>query len=165
MSQKWSRGSRFEDDTQADQILKLECNVDDCTGEVLGFVMDRLFAAGAKEVNYTPVFMKKNRPGYLITVICSPSDQERMEDILFAETTTIGIRWQLMERTVLERHIETFDTSYGEIAVKVITGNGRTRYAPEYESVAAAARRLGKPFARLYQEIEIELETAAKRRG
>lgn len=90
---------------EADCIYKLESNIDDCTGEILGYVMDLLYNAGAREVNYMPVFMKKNRPGWLITVICKEENIKTLENIIFAETTTIGIRRQKMERTILKREI------------------------------------------------------------
>ncbi len=120
----------------SDKILKLECNVDDCTGEALGYAMERLFAAGAKDVSYAPVYMKKNRPGWLITVICDPGDRETMEEILFKETTTIGIRCQIFDRTVLSRTSRILRTSLGEVEVKIVGG----RAVPEYESVAKIAR-------------------------
>ena len=95
---------------ESETVVKLECNVDDSTGEALGFAMERLFAAGAREVNYTPVFMKKNRPAWLLTVICKGSERRDLEDIIFRETTTIGIRRCTMERTKLDREIVTVST-------------------------------------------------------
>lgn len=129
-------------DTQkCDSIYKLETNIDDCTGEILGYVMERLFENGALDVNYMPVFMKKNRPAYLMTVICNESDVNLLEDIIFRETTTIGIRKIKMERTVLERELETVDLPVGKIEVKkcVLSDGGIKRY-PEYETVAKVAR-------------------------
>ena len=82
-----------EPSEKSDEICRLETNIDDCTGEMLGYVMERLFEAGARDVHYTPVFMKKNRPAWQLNVICDPKDRERMEEIIFAETTTIGIRF------------------------------------------------------------------------
>ncbi len=122
-----------------DCIYKLECNIDDCTGEALGYVMDRLFAEGARDVNYSPVFMKKNRPAYQINIICVEKDVPVMEEILFKETTTIGIRRMKVERTVLERELRRVETSLGEVQVKVCNVYGERRVYPEYESVAAIA--------------------------
>ena len=141
----------------ADRILKLECNIDDCSGEALGYAMERLFAEGARDVHYTPVFMKKNRPGYLITVLCDPERREVMEEILFAETTTIGIRRQMMERSVLMRECRRMKTSYGEIAVKILKFQGTKKIAPEYESVSALARERKIPFLQMYGDMEREL--------
>lgn len=134
----------------ADSVVKLECNVDDSTGEELGFTMERLFAAGAREVNYTPVFMKKNRPGWLLTVICREDDRRALEDIIFRETTTIGIRRTCMERTVMDRTTVTVATEYGEVSVKVCSSEGLKRFYPEYEDVARICRERGVPFREVY---------------
>lgn len=134
-----------------DGILKLECNVDDCTGEHLGYASERLFAAGARDVSFSPVFMKKGRPGWLLTVICEESSRERLEDVIFKETTTIGIRRVAMDRTVLGREMKTVDTEYGPIRVKVCTSQGLKRSYPEYEDVAKASRETGVPFREVYE--------------
>lgn len=137
----------------ADEIYKLETNIDDCTGELLGYTMERLFEAGAADVSYTPVFMKKNRPAYLLTVICGRECVEALENIIFRETTTIGIRKVKMERTILEREQETVVLSAGEIkAKKCVLPDGTVRRYPEYETVARLARETGKPM----QEILIQ---------
>lgn len=129
----------------ADEVYKLETNIDDCTGEMLGYVMERLFEAGAADVNYTPVFMKKNRPAYLLTVICSKEFVNTLENIIFRETTTIGIRKVKMERTILERELETVTLSAGEIkAKKCVLPDGTLRRYPEYETVVRLARETGK---------------------
>lgn len=129
-----------------DLVVKLECNMDDCTGEMLGHAAERLFAAGARDVSYMPVMMKKGRPGWLLTVICDEASREGMENIIFAETTTIGIRRVRMERSVLTRTSVTVGTPYGEVPVKVGTGRGVTRVHPEYEDVARISRETGVPF-------------------
>ena len=108
----------------SDEICKLETNIDDCTGETLGYVMERLFEAGARDVHYTPVFMKKNRPAWQLNVICDPKDRESMEKIIFAETTTIGIRRVNMQRTVLERECVRISTPLGEADVKLCRSAG-----------------------------------------
>ncbi len=141
-----------------DEILKLECNIDDCSGEAVGYAMERLFAAGARDVHYTPVFMKKNRPAYMLTVLCAPDQRELMEEILFTETTTIGIRRQRMKRSVLKRECCKADTSLGEVKFKKVEYKGEIRLVPEYESVAALARESGIPFLRVYDRIETELK-------
>lgn len=127
---------------ERDTILKLETNVDDCTGEALGFVMEKLFA-GARDVHYTPVFMKKNRPGWLLTVLCTEDKAQELEEILFRETTTIGIRRTRMERRVLKREQRRVETPLGEILVKVCTLEGKERWYPEYESLAKICRETG----------------------
>ena len=105
----------FEDN----QIYKLESNIDDCTGEMLGYVMELLFKAGARDVHYIPVYMKKNRPAYQLNVVCLEKDIEILENIIFEETTTIGIRRIPVERSVLKRRIEKIMTSLGEAEVKI----------------------------------------------
>ena len=126
------------DSVRESRIWKLECDVDDCTGEALGFVMERLFAAGAREAHFMPVFMKKNRPAYQIQVICMQDDIPAMEAELFAHTTTIGIRRTAMERTVLPREELRASTPYGEVRAKKVTlPDGRVRITPEHDSVEA----------------------------
>jgi hypothetical protein len=124
-----------------DFIYKLETNIDDCTGEMLGYVMDILFENGARDVHYTPVYMKKNRPAYLLTVICTEDNVKTLEAIIFKETTTIGIRRIKMERTILERKPKTVTLSIGELNIKKCTlPDGTVRKYPEYESMAKLAR-------------------------
>jgi hypothetical protein len=130
----------------SDCIYKLETNIDDSTGEMLGHVMDLLFEKGARDVHYTPVYMKKNRPAYLLTVICAQEDATAMEEVIFRETTTIGIRRAKMERTVLARSEETLNTAIGELRVKRCTlPDGTIRNYPEYDSAAELARKNDLP--------------------
>lgn len=149
-----------ETEPKSDEIYKLETNIDDCTGELMGYVMDRLFESGAVEVNYTPVFMKKNRPAYLLTVLCAKESVSTLENIIFSETTTIGIRRMKMERTILERKMETVPLAVGEIQVKQCTlPDGTIRRYPEYETVAQLARETGRTMHEilaLYQKQEGE---------
>ena len=139
-----------EETPDHDVICKLETNIDDCPGEALGFVMEQLFEAGARDVHYVPCFMKKNRPGWLLTVLCDRERRGDMERIIFTHTTTIGIRCATMERTVLDRHIEERETPYGKVKVKVVSYYGKVRVFPEYESVADICRRTGEPFTSVY---------------
>lgn len=134
-----------------DAICKLETNIDDCSGEVLGFVMERLLEAGARDVHYTPVYMKKNRPAWLLTVICTEEDIPGMEALIFAETTSIGIRRIKMERTILPRRKETVRIPFGEVEVKVCGLGDGQKYYPEYESLVKLCRKTGISYARAYQ--------------
>lgn len=155
----WKEKKTDQEAAEPDEICKLECNVDDCTGEVLGFAMERLLKEGALDVNYMPMYMKKNRPAYLLTVLCKPADRERMEEILFTETTTIGVRRQLMLRTVLKRENQRMMTSFGEVDVKILHQPDGKRYAPEYESVAGIAREKNMAFRKAFQMIEAEVNS------
>ena len=137
----------------ANEVMKLEANIDDSTGEELGFAMEQLFEAGALDVFYTPCFMKKNRPAYMLTVLCKNEDSEKMEEIIFNQTTTIGIRRTRTERSVLERETLLIDTPYGEVRIKLVNHNNRKRFAPEYEDVAGISRRTGISFGKIYNEL------------
>lgn len=140
-----------------DKICRLETNIDDCSGEILGYVMDRLFEAGAKDVHYLPVFMKKNRPAYQLNVICSPEEAEKMENIIFRETTTIGIRRQILERSILFREIKTISTSLGNAKVKVCTyPDGKQEMYPEYEDVMRLAQKNSISCKKAYDIIKNE---------
>ena len=138
---------------EQDQIYKLETDIDDCSGEALGFVSELLFKAGAKDVHFMPIYMKKNRPAYELCVICTPEDVEKMEEIIFENTTTIGIRKMSMERRVLPRTIKTVETPYGQASVKVCQIGGRQRFYPEYESVKALCLSHGMSYSQMYAAI------------
>ena len=130
------------DDDTGDEIMVLEANLDDTRPETIGYVMDRLFEAGALDVFSTPIGMKKNRPAVLLTVLAEPARVAECEDLLFAETTTFGVRRHLTQRTKLQRTHETVTTRFGPIRVKVGRRSGRKVTAqPEYEDCRAAAER------------------------
>ena len=143
---------------EADRIYKLETDIDDCTGEMLGCTLDRLMKAGAREAHYTPVFMKKNRPAYELQVICTREQIEKMEEIIFEETTSIGIRRVPMDRTILERREEERVTPWGVVRVKVCTRNGHVWCYPEYDSVLALSQERGCSFREMYRLIERHLD-------
>ena len=145
--------SKAENQETKDTIIKMETNIDDCSGEVLGFVMERLMKAGARDVHYVPVFMKKNRPAWVLNVICKEEDMETLQNIIFEETTTIGIRYSRMERTILPRETRTLPTPWGEVLAKVCTLNGKEQIYPEYESVAQLSREKEIPFTEIYRYI------------
>ena len=147
-----------EENDEKDTIWKLECNIDDCTGEALGYCMGKLLRSGARDVHYIPVYMKKNRPAYQLTVICKKEDREKLEAIIFRETTTIGIRYVEMVRTILPRRTEKRQTSYGEVAVKICEGEGEVRITPEYESIREVCRERGLPFQKVYDDVLQELK-------
>lgn len=142
------------EDGREEQIYKLETNIDDCTGEALGYTMQRLLEAGARDVHYTPVFMKKNRPAYELNVICTEEKREELEHIIFEETTSIGIRRIPVERTVLDRRMVQVDLPWGKASLKICGTGTREWVYPEYESVAELAKKAGIPFAKMYQIVK-----------
>ena len=135
-----------------ESLLLLETNLDDNSAEINGYVMEKLFSAGALDVFFTPIQMKKNRPATLLSVLCRPEDVEHLEAILFRETSTLGVRRQSVERRCLERESETVQTVYGLIRVKVARlPDGSTKRAPEYEDCKRAAELKGVPLRVVYE--------------
>lgn len=138
-----------------DEIVKLETDIDDSTGEALGYTIDRLMQAGALDVHYSPVYMKKNRPAWELTVICKKSKMEELEDIIFKETTTIGIReFPSVMRSILRRNQKQVETPFGIAEVKEVALPGERRFYPEYESVKAIAEKEHLPFAEVYHLVK-----------
>lgn len=130
-----------------DEIAELRCNLDDMTGEDIGFAMEALLAGGALDVFTTPIGMKKSRPGVLLTVLCRPAEQETMTRLLFRHTTTLGVRVGLCSRFTLRRSEEVTQTPYGPVRRKISRGYGVCREKSEYEDLAAIARAQGKSLA------------------
>ena len=127
-----------------DSIIELRCNIDDMTGEEMGFALEQLMEAGARDVFTTPITMKKNRPGILLTVICSTTDKDKMVREIFKNTTTIGIRETICNRYILERTEETLNTPLGQVREKRVTGYGVKRSKLEYDDLVSIARNTGK---------------------
>ena len=121
-------------------IWELNCNVDDMTGEQIGFALDTLMERGALDVFTIPIGMKKSRPGILLTVLCKEADKEKLVSLIFKHTTTLGIREKFCTRYTLRRKVENVDTPYGVIRKKVSAGYGVRRSKYEYEDLAKAAR-------------------------
>lgn len=145
-----------------EKIWVLETNIDDSTAEALGYTMECLLEAKAADVWYVPIYMKKNRPAYLLKVICTEEQIERMEDIIFVQTTTIGIRKYCVDRKILERRIEQIKTKYGEAKVKVCNYKEQVFCYPEYESIKEICSREGIDFQKAYIEIKKEAEDRQK---
>lgn len=144
-----------------DQMIKMEVNLDDIPGEWLGYVMDLLFDAGANDVFYTPIYMKKNRPGVLLQVLCSKQALPAMETILFRETTTLGIRYYPLAVHRLERQFSTVETPWGPVSVKHGLLNGTiVQRAPEYEECRAIAEKHNMALKQVYSEIWKRIDEA-----
>lgn len=130
----------------------IETNIDDMSGELLGFLMGQLLEHNALDVWYTPIYMKKNRPGIKISVLCYPRDQDRLEDILLKETTTLGVRSYSTFRKALQRQWIKVNTRYGDIRIKVAYGEGICKASPEYEDCRLASATYGVPLKEIYDE-------------
>ena len=134
------------DDAASERLWMIETNLDDVSPQIIGHVMDRIFELGALDCYFTPVQMKKNRPGVLLSVLCKPEDKEAVMKLLFTETTTLGVRSYEVERRALRRSVVQVETQYGPIFVKVAHLNGRVvNEMPEFEQCRAAAIRANVP--------------------
>ena len=131
---------------QAHQVSVIECEIDDMNPQIFGALMDRLYAAGALEVFYAAVQMKKNRPGTLMTIVARPEQRETMVEIVFRESTTIGVRYQELSRECLDREMVTVNTAVGPVRFKVARRNGQVFNAqPEFDDLAKLSQERGIP--------------------
>jgi uncharacterized protein (DUF111 family) len=136
---------------QTDTIAALEANIDDLNPEILGYFVEKGLAAGALDVFYTPIQMKKNRPGAQLTVLCAEADADRLTELMLRETSTFGVRRSLAERRKLEREMVSLPTPYGKVAVKLGRLDGRViQAAPEFESCKALAEESDVPLKQVY---------------
>ncbi|MCX6635172.1 MAG: nickel pincer cofactor biosynthesis protein LarC [Acidobacteria bacterium] len=134
---------------EAASVAVLEANIDDSTPEILGYAMERLLEAGALDVTLTPVHMKKNRPGVTLSVLARPEDRERLAALVFAETSTLGLRIHVAERRVEARSVVEVETRFGKLRVKVSASGA---FAPEYEDCRKLARETGAPLREITTE-------------
>ena len=137
-------------------VRELDFNVDDMTGEQIGYLTDTLLSEGAFEVFVTPVYMKKNRPGNLITVLCSAENEEKIVSCIFENSSTIGIRESVKDRFILERKIEEVDTAYGPVRKKSVSGYGVSRFKYEYDDLSKIAKENGLSINEVLRKIENE---------
>ena len=139
--------------TASEKLTVLEANLDDLNPQVFGYVMDRLLEEGALDAFALPVPMKKNRPGTLLTVLCKPEDANKLTQILFTETTTLGVRRRDEMRQTLARRWENVRTQWGDVRIKIASMNGTvTNYAPEYEDCRRLASQHHVPLKTVMQE-------------
>ncbi|MBM7652259.1 nickel insertion protein [Neobacillus cucumis] len=137
-----------------EHMVKMEVNLDDIPGEWLGYVMDLLFEAGANDVFYTPIYMKKNRPGILLQLLCSHQKVTKMKEILFNETTTLGVRYFPLTVHRLEREYKKVMTEWGTVTVKLGLYNGDVvQNAPEFEECKAMAQLYNVPLKKVYEQV------------
>lgn len=139
-----------------DSIVELRCNLDDMTAEDIGFAMEQLLRAGAPEVFTTPIGMKKNRPGTMLTVLCRPDQREEMVRLLLRHTSTLGIRESVCRRFTLTRREETVDTPYGKVRCKISEGYGVCRRKPEYDDLSAIAEAQQLPLSEIRRSLQSE---------
>ncbi|WP_461244300.1 nickel pincer cofactor biosynthesis protein LarC [Secundilactobacillus muriivasis] len=133
--------SQKEVHSTSDEVVEIHANVDDQPGEGLGYAMDQLMAAGAYDAYFTPIFMKKNRPAYQVTVITTSGQLTAMVDLLMTHTTTFGVRWVTMKRATLPRTFKTVTTQYGDVTLKIGNRGTQSKVTVEYDSAAALADR------------------------
>jgi len=137
-----------------DGMLKVEVNLDDAPGEWLGYVMELLFEAGANDVFYTPIYMKKNRPGVMLQLLCRRENLDSLQTILFRETTTLGVRYYPLTVHRLGRRYVTVETEWGAVTVKEGLLDGEVvQRAPEYEECRAIARAHRVPLKQVYEAV------------
>jgi uncharacterized protein (TIGR00299 family) protein len=135
-----------DDQTMSEKLFVVETNLDDVSPQIVGHVMERAFERGALDCYFTPVQMKKNRPGVLISILCRPAEREAIYQLLFDETTTLGVRSYAVERRALPRESVLVETEFGAIRVKVARSQDRVVNAtPEYDDCRAAARKFNAP--------------------
>ncbi|MFC4025621.1 nickel insertion protein [Oceanobacillus longus] len=141
------------------QMVKMEVNLDDISGEWLGYVMDVLFNAGANDVFYTPIYMKKNRPGILLQLLCRKEAINQMKEILLKETTTLGIRYYPLTVHRMERKFIQVETKWGSLTVKQgVSGGEVFQSSPEYEECRKIAEEFDVPLKKVYEEVWRSIE-------
>ena len=141
-------------DPQTDFPVLLETNIDDMTPEIYGYLIDRLLEAGARDAFLTPVIMKKGRPGIQLTVLTDPNKETELTELIFSETTTLGIRRLPVQRHILERRADTVQTPYGPVRVKIADIGGKQRITPEYDDCARIAREKQVPILDVYKAVD-----------
>jgi uncharacterized protein (TIGR00299 family) protein len=150
-----------ESKSREETLWMIETNIDDVSSQILGYVMDRAFAEGALDCYFTAIQMKKNRPGVLLSILCDSKKKEQLMDLVFKETTTIGLRTYQVTRRALERKLVTVETPYGPIDVKVAHLNGRAvNEMPEFEQCRAAAEKAGVALKDVESAVLMALRTS-----
>ncbi len=148
--------SESENPENDGDVTVIETNIDDMNPQIYGLLMERLFEAGALDVFLTQIIMKKGRPAIKITMLCNPGDAARMQEIIFSETTTLGVRFYRAGRSTLPRRIETYQTAFGPVRFKISPSGrkGVRREVPEYEDCLKAARKTGLPLKEVFSRLQ-----------
>ncbi|MGB2636592.1 MAG: nickel pincer cofactor biosynthesis protein LarC [Candidatus Acidiferrum sp.] len=150
-------------DTHDGTVRVLEANLDDMNPQIFGYLLEKALAAGALDVFATPVQMKKNRPGTLVTVLCKPEDEAKFQEMLFSETTTLGIRSHLVERRALPREFVKVSTRFGEVRVKLSRTAGRVQHAsPEFDDCRKLAEEKNVPLHEVMEQAMLRFEEQYK---
>lgn len=147
---------------ETDSVVRLETNLDDCPAEILGAVMEKLLAAGALDVWFTPIQMKKQRPGVILSALSEPATAGRLAEIIFRETTAFGLRREEIVRLKLARRFETVPTEFGDVVVKLgLKGDEIVQVAPEFGSCREISERTGRPLRDVYAAAQRAFHTRA----
>ncbi|MFH1007678.1 MAG: nickel pincer cofactor biosynthesis protein LarC [Candidatus Latescibacterota bacterium] len=149
-----------QENLEEDRAVLIETNLDDMIPEITGYVMDRLLSEGAKDVYVTPVMMKKGRPGMLLSVLTDPDSTVRIAEVIFRETTTLGVRLSEVDRLKVHRFERTVDTAFGAARAKVGHLGNRERAMPEFDDCARLAREHGVPILEIYRAVQAAAERA-----
>lgn len=136
---------------ETDSVIRLETNLDDLSPEVAGAVMEKLFGAGALDVWFTPIQMKKNRPGFLLSALCAEGSHEKLAELIFKESSAFGLRMEKVVRLKLARRFEEVQTEFGAVTVKLgMKGTAVVQASPEFESCRAVSERTGRSLMEVY---------------
>jgi uncharacterized protein (TIGR00299 family) protein len=155
-----------QDATETVPSFIIECNIDDMNPEFYDYIIDSLFSAGARDVFITPIIMKKSRPAVKLSILCTPDAESRVNEVLFRETSTIGVRKYAIDKTMLERKIEHVQTRYGEVRVKSAFYQGVCiKSKPEYDDCIHIAKTQGIPISHVYREVEKTLARKSESHG
>ena len=147
-------GTLYEQDNVSnDEISILETNIDNMSPEILGYTMEKLLDTGALDVYYTPIYMKKNRPSVMLTVLTKCGDEKKFSDVIFSETSTLGIRVKRSARFCMNREFVKVNTMYGDVRVKVASMGDIHKFAPEYEDCKSIAVKNGIPITKVYEMV------------
>lgn len=147
-------GTTFFENGMMEEIAVLETNIDDMSPEIIGYTSEKLMEKGALDVFHTPIYMKKNRPAVLLTVLCARNKEEELANVLLKETSTLGVRRSLKSRYIMDRKTVSVNTGLGDVRVKVATYGDYSKASPEYEDCRALAEKTGLPLKDIYGLVE-----------